>query len=564
MNNDSINRLYESVVRIEVNSILFDWDVPFAKSKAPTGSGTGFLIDNKGHILTCFHVVNQSVHLFVTLPYSGKKKFPAKIISIFPEMDLAIIKIEAKINRFLELGDSDSIKIGKEVLAIGYPLGQGKLKITKGIVSGLESGFIQTDAPINPGNSGGPLIYEGKVIGINTAKIVEIGAEGVGYANPINYFNKIKKRMLPPFEIETNVTIANGPTIDKTKDKTKNKIIRIEEATLGILPESCSKQIMDFYECECPSGIQMIRVLEKSPLKLGEYPAKDGDILCAIEDYIIDNNGDCKVPWNREKVSYREVFDRLSFEKDKIKVSYYTILKNENIKHNGGFFNLNKYNLDYLLKSVGIRTEPKQIYKTHGKIVTKTINIIPTREVFKIWNRYPPYDEIKYICFGGIVFMNLTMNHLMMKQYQHLFYNYLNKLDEEAVIITKILPSGVKIDSLLSEGDIIKEINNIPIFKLEDVDNALKNPVYKLNKDNQLQCYITFKTALGKFYTVKLSKVVREDLQLFQVFNYELSEATKFFLKNIKDEPCLININKVKDSENDSILQLSNSNNSNF
>jgi S1-C subfamily serine protease len=556
MNNDSINRLYESVVRIEVNSILFDWDVPFAKSKAPTGSGSGFLIDNKGHILTCFHVINQSVHLFVTLPYSGQKKFPAKIISIFPEMDLAIIKIETKINRFLELGDSDSIKIGKEVLAIGYPLGQSKLKITKGIVSGLESGFIQTDAPINPGNSGGPLIYEGKVVGINTAKIVEIGAEGVGYANPINYFNKIKKRMIPSSDMT-----ETSPIVSKTHKN--NKIIRIEEATLGILHESSSKQIMDFYECECPSGIQMIRVLEKSPLKQGEYPAKDGDILCAIEDYLIDNNGDCKVPWNREKVSYREVFDRLSFEKDKIQVTYYTILKNENIKHKGGFFNLDKYNLDYLLKSVGIRTEPKQIFKTHGKMITKTIETIPTREVFKIWNKYPPYDEIKYICFGGIVFMNLSLNHLMMKQFQHLFYNYLNKLDEEAVIITKILPSGVKIDSLLNEGDIIKEINNIPISNIDDVDNALRNPVYKLNKENQLQCYITFKTALGKFYAVKLKKIVREDLQLFQVFNYDLSEATKFFLKNIKDDPCLSDINKLEDSSNIFKLQLSNSNNSN-
>jgi S1-C subfamily serine protease len=560
MNNDSINRLYESVVRIEVNSILFDWDVPFAKSKAPTGSGSGFLIDNKGHILTCFHVINQSVHLFVTLPYSGQKKFPAKIISIFPEMDLAIIKIEAKVNRFLELGDSDSIKIGKEVLAIGYPLGQSKLKITKGIVSGLESGFIQTDAPINPGNSGGPLIYEGKVVGINTAKIVEIGAEGVGYANPINYFNKIKKRMIPSSDMTEN-EITASPIVSKTHKN--NKIIRIEEATLGILHESSSKQIMDFYECECPSGIQMIRVLEKSPLKQGEYPAKDGDILCAIEDYLIDNNGDCKVPWNREKVSYREVFDRLSFEKDKIKVTYYTILKNENIKHKGGFFNLDKYNLDYLLKSVGIRTEPKQIFKTHGKIITKTIETIPTREVFKIWNKYPPYDEIKYICFGGIVFMNLSLNHLMMKQFQHLFYNYLNKLDEEAVIITKILPSGVKIDSLLNEGDIIKEINNIAISNIDDVDNALRNPVYKLNKENQLQCYITFKTALGKFYAVKLKKIVREDLQLFQVFNYDLSEATKFFLKNIKDDPCLSDINKLEDSSNIFKLQLSNSNNSN-
>lgn len=524
MDNNSINRLYESVVRIESNVILFDWDAPFSKSKAPTGSGTGFLIDDKGHILTCFHVINQAVHIFVTLPATGQKKIPAKIVSIYPEMDMAILKVNIKVNRFLELGDSDSIKIGKEVLAIGYPLGLTKLKITKGIVSGLESGFIQTDAPINPGNSGGPLLYEGKVIGINTAKIVEVEAEGVGYANPINFFNKIRTRMIPELE--------------------QNEIIKIEEPTLGILPQSCSKQIMDFYECECPSGIQMTRVFDKSPLRTGDYPAKDGDILCSIEDFVIDNNGDCKVPWNREKVSYKEVFDRLAIAQDKIRVKYYTILKNENINREninqtGGFFNLNKYNLDYLLKQVGLRKEPRVIFKTHGKLVSKVIDIVSTRDVFKIWTKYPPYDEVKYICFGGIVMMNLSMNHLMMKKFQYLFYTYLNKLDESAVIITKIFPSSVKIDDLLSEGDIIKEINNVPIYTLEDVNEALKNPIYKVDKTNNLKCFITFKTALGKFYAIKLNKILKEDVQLFQVFNYDLSEVTKYYIKNLNDEPCL-------------------------
>ena len=113
MNNNSINRLYESVVRIEVNSIQFQWDAPFVKAKAPSGSGTGFLIDAEGHILTCFHVVNQAVHIFVTMPASGKEKISAKIVAIYPEMDMAVIKINKSGNSFLELGDSDGIKIGK-------------------------------------------------------------------------------------------------------------------------------------------------------------------------------------------------------------------------------------------------------------------------------------------------------------------------------------------------------------------------------------------------------------------------------------------------------------------
>lgn len=562
MDNNSINRLYESVVRIEVNSILFQWDAPFIKSRSPTGSGSGFLIDDKGHILTCFHVVNQAVHIFVTLPYSEQQRVPAKIVAIYPEMDMAILKISKNSGRYLELGDSDSIKIGKKVLAIGYPLGQGKLKITKGIVSGLESGYIQTDAPINPGNSGGPLLYEGKVIGINTAKIVDVGTEGVGYANPINYFNKIRFKMIP-------------------EDKNEKSIIRIDQPSLGILTDKCSKQIMNYYDCNCPSGIQITKVFENSPLTTGNYPIKDGDILCSIGGYTIDNSGECKVPWNREKVSYNEVFDRISIDKNKMKITYYTIVKQEILDENGsivpskdskesnvdlsnseknsnlenqnislgGLLNLEKINLEYLLKSVSPITSPNKYYKYIGKLVEREIDIVSARKIFKIWNYFPPYDNIEYICFGGIVMMNLTMNHIMMKQYQHLFYNYINKLDKHVVLITKVLPSTVKIDNLLGSGDVLREVNNISVHTIKDVSEALKKPIFKINgKKNEQECYVTFKTELNKFYAIKLDKIVKEDIQLFQYFNYQPSEATKFYIKNISSFACL----SEKESNNNS------------
>ena len=100
MDNSSINNIYDSVVRIEANIIEYVWTAPFIKSKSPTGSGTGFLIDNVGHIVTCFHVINQAVHLFVTLPKSGQERIPAKIVAIYPEMDVAIIKIDTNGKRY--------------------------------------------------------------------------------------------------------------------------------------------------------------------------------------------------------------------------------------------------------------------------------------------------------------------------------------------------------------------------------------------------------------------------------------------------------------------------------
>jgi S1-C subfamily serine protease len=166
------------------------------------GTGSGFILNEDGEILTNNHVVTGSRELSVTL--SDHKKYKAVIKGVDPRNDLALIKITA--NRklpFLHLGDSDNLQVGQKVLAIGNPFGlEGTL--TTGIVSSLgrslqgDNGnmledMIQTDAAINPGNSGGPLLdSHGNVIGINTAIFGsqtaggEAGSIGIGFAMPVN------------------------------------------------------------------------------------------------------------------------------------------------------------------------------------------------------------------------------------------------------------------------------------------------------------------------------------------------------------------------------------------
>jgi len=166
------------------------------------GTGSGFILNEQGEILTNNHVVNGSRELSVTL--SDHQKYKATIKGVDPRNDLALIKID--VNRklpFLHLGESDNLQVGQKVLAIGNPFGlEGTL--TTGIVSSLgrslqgEGGsvledMIQTDAAINPGNSGGPLLdSHGNVIAINTAiygsQVAggEAGSIGIGFAMPIN------------------------------------------------------------------------------------------------------------------------------------------------------------------------------------------------------------------------------------------------------------------------------------------------------------------------------------------------------------------------------------------
>jgi len=153
--------------------------------------GSGFIISKDGYILTNNHVVEKATEIRVRL--LNKEQFEAKVIGRDPKTDIALIKIKA--NHSLSaatLGDSDALRVGDWVIAIGNPFGLGHT-VTVGIISAKEriigagpyDNFLQTDAAINPGNSGGPLVnLEGKVVGINTAIVAQ--AQGIGFAIPIN------------------------------------------------------------------------------------------------------------------------------------------------------------------------------------------------------------------------------------------------------------------------------------------------------------------------------------------------------------------------------------------
>lgn len=157
------------------------------------GTGSGFLYDTEGHIITNYHVVQNAESVSVAL--ADGRVYPAEIVGVDHSNDLAVISIEADdLPQPIPLGDSDSLRVGQFVVAIGNPFGQ-KGTLTLGVISALEriiespdgrfiGEAIQTDAPINPGNSGGPLLdLRGRVIGVNSQIISPSGASaGIGFA----------------------------------------------------------------------------------------------------------------------------------------------------------------------------------------------------------------------------------------------------------------------------------------------------------------------------------------------------------------------------------------------
>ncbi len=164
----------------------------------PSGTGSGFIWDDRGHIITNFHVIENASRYLVTL--SDQTTWPAKIVGFAPGKDLAVLRIEAPSEslRPLPLGSSETLLVGQKVLAIGNPFGLDHT-LTTGVISALGRAItsrdetriedvIQTDAAINPGNSGGPLLdSSGRLIGVNTLIYSPSGASaGIGFAIPVD------------------------------------------------------------------------------------------------------------------------------------------------------------------------------------------------------------------------------------------------------------------------------------------------------------------------------------------------------------------------------------------
>lgn len=231
--------------------------------------GSGFIIDGNGYIITNNHVVDKAESISITL--SDNTKTEARVIGKDPKTDLALIKIETKrpLNA-VKFGDSDKIRVGDWVLAIGNPFGLGS-SVTAGIVSAksrdIESGpydsFIQTDASINQGNSGGPMFnLQGEVIGISSAIFSTTGAsQGVGFAIPAN---------------------LAGWVINQLKEHGE-----VKRGWIGIKIQPNTPEIADSLGISANQGVVVSGVTEQGPAQKAGLQA--GDIVLSFNRQPIDN-----------------------------------------------------------------------------------------------------------------------------------------------------------------------------------------------------------------------------------------------------------------------------------
>ena len=192
------------ITTVEAQRDLFTMNV----TEVPRGTGSGFIWDDRGHIVTNFHVIQGASGARVTL--ADQSEWPADLTGYYPDRDLAVLKIAAPREklRAIAIGTSRDLQVGQKVYAIGNPFGLDQT-LTTGIISALNReidsvnerrirNVIQTDAAINPGNSGGPLLDSaGRLIGVNTAIFSPSGASaGVGFAIPVDEVNRVVPRLI--------------------------------------------------------------------------------------------------------------------------------------------------------------------------------------------------------------------------------------------------------------------------------------------------------------------------------------------------------------------------------
>jgi S1-C subfamily serine protease len=308
----SVNEIYErassGVVRINAS------DNSTSSSTSPFGQnaalGSGFVIDKSGHIVTNYHVVRDAGR--VTVSFSNRDTVQAEVVGTDPSTDLAVLRVETAASALtpLSIGNSDAVRVGDPVVAIGNPFGLDRT-VTAGIVSALQrliqapnrftiDHVIQTDAPINPGNSGGPLLNaRGQVIGVNTQIETGTGSSatgnvGIGFAVPSNTVKDVVAQIL--------------------------RTGRVDHAYLGISGQALTADVAERYNLPVDAGVLVGRVTDDSGADKAGIEGGETEVVVAGVSYTL--GGDIIVAFEGKKISsVEELRDAISAKKPGDKVS---------------------------------------------------------------------------------------------------------------------------------------------------------------------------------------------------------------------------------------------------
>ncbi len=458
---------------------------PYQK-RSREGRGSGFLIsnqENRGFILTNYHVVESALQVGVIMPlYFGKKVLQASVVGVCPDYDIALLELDSTATSFLlkdhgsipflRLGDSEKVDRSDQLLALGFPLGEESLKSVTGVVSGyahvtIRNGLrycgshaIQVSTPLNPGNSGGPVINEeGFVVGIAMAVA---DAQAVGYISPINYF------MLLASELKKG-GLVRKPSLGASFCTAKGDEIA---AFLGNpLPAGC--YISHVY----PGGLAELSGV------------KEGDMLYRVNGLSIDPYGYVQRNFLKDRLSLADYFASLP-----------------------------------LNSSLEV-----ELYRQGERIILHGVLSLTSDSLIR-W-KYVPYDVIDYEIIGGLLIQELSLNILTFleeiakSQNQSLsprllLYKEGDKSTESVLVVTHLFPSSVAYNARSYDvGTIIAEVNHCPVTSLKE----LRELVSGVKKGQNL----ALTGDQGEFLVLPLLTLLEDEPRLSQSFGYSSTPAMR-------------------------------------
>ncbi|MCX5922015.1 MAG: trypsin-like peptidase domain-containing protein [Candidatus Dependentiae bacterium] len=462
-------KIRDTVVQIFSQIAELDWLQPYRTPSQYTARGSGFFINANGEIITNAHVVEQAIAVWIQIPSLGKRLIDVQIISICPERDMALLKVS----------DEDLVYIREELGTVPYlSLGDSDLVLRSdevlalGYPLGQES--IKSTSGVVSGREQNYIqtsapINPGNSGGplLNTqGEVVGINSAGITEAQNIGY------------AIPINDLKIILPDL--------HKVHLLRKPFLGILSVNATDNLTAYLGNPTPGGCYVVEIVEGSPLaKAGVQP---GDMIYEINGNELDIYGEMTTQWSEDKVSIIDYVSRLAIGEDVTLVIY---RKGER-------------------KECVVKFEHSQV--------------LPIRKI------YPGYENIDYEVFGGMVVMELSLNHVKML-INHApglaKYTEMKHQSEPVLLMTHIFPnSQLYRTRTLAPGVTIKEINDLPVKSLADFRAALK-----LGFDTN---YMTIKavdnlTRASDNLLVVLSfdKILHEEKALAQNFRYQISDTVE-------------------------------------
>lgn len=467
-----LDQIQCGVVRIHSYGQNYSFLTPHQQAPPQQSIGSGVVIPldrlrsggQKSYfvVLTCEHTVRGSSEVSVVLPMRGKSEIPARILSLCQELDLALLgfELDHKYTSFVQalpLGDSDQLRQGQPLRAYGFPLGQKSLKVTDGVYSGYQSGFIMHSSPISPGNSGGPLFDENhKVVGINRAIDSRSNASNVGYAVPISHLGLLLDGA-PPLPPQLP---PPGPAHV------------VKRHTLGVSLQATTTALADLTGCRSACGRQGVRIrflYNLSPLRSAGVEV--GDLLVAVDGQPVDKKGEMAAPWDAQKVSIIEYLERKK-NSDQVELQVWQPRTRECIRLRSPLVDVNCHSL----RSI-----------------------------------YPPHEKIEYETCAGLTVMPLCQNHMTTEQLHMLFVRLTPEQQQRPHLVVTDITAGTRTfqSEIFRGGELLTHVNGQPVETIQEYRAALRRPVR--SADNKF--YLDLETDQHRRLVLRLETVVEEELK---------------------------------------------------